>query len=75
MQSGIWRDTYGNPKAHDTSVRGIAVDPLNQIVLTGSSDRNVKFWKFKNDQSYKPLTVITMDEPISFFVLIMKVQC
>ncbi|EEZ98071.1 WD repeat-containing protein 36 [Tribolium castaneum] len=66
MQSGIWRDSYGAPKAHDASVRGVTTDPLNQMTISGSSDCKIKFWKFKN-KGANPLTVLTLDEPISFF--------
>ncbi|XP_074033556.1 WD repeat-containing protein 36 [Leptinotarsa decemlineata] len=66
MQSGIWRDSYGNPKAHDGYVRGVATDGLNQIVITGSSDSLIKFWRFKN-KGTDPLTILTLEEPVSFF--------
>lgn len=46
MQSGKWRDSYGNP-AHSTSVRGVACDSLNQIAVTGSNECDLKFWNFK----------------------------
>lgn len=48
MQSGIWRDSYGEKKAHECPVRGVASDALNQIVITGGSDCQVKFFTFKN---------------------------
>lgn len=57
MQSGIWRGTYGTPKAHDSSVRGVMVDPLNQITISGSSDCKIKFWKFKNKGEYLKITL------------------
>ncbi|XP_076347675.1 WD repeat-containing protein 36 [Tachypleus tridentatus] len=47
IQSGIHRESYGKDKAHDASVRGISTDGLNQIVISGASDRFLKFWKFK----------------------------
>lgn len=66
MQSGIWRDSYGTPKAHDSSVRGVTTDSLNQLTISGSSDCKIKFWKFKN-KGADPVTTLTLDEPISFF--------
>lgn len=48
VQSGLWRDSYGEPKGHDTAVRGVSSDNLNQIVISGGSDSRIKFWKFNN---------------------------
>ncbi|KAK2156514.1 hypothetical protein LSH36_211g01051 [Paralvinella palmiformis] len=50
IQSGIHRGTYGNPTAHKGSVRGIAIDGLNQTTVTGGADQYVRFWKFKSKQ-------------------------
>lgn len=47
MQSGIWRNQYGDPKAHKGPVRGIATDVLNQVTVTGGSDNVINFWPFK----------------------------
>ncbi|CAH1373221.1 unnamed protein product [Tenebrio molitor] len=66
MQSGLWRDTYGNPKAHDSSARGVVTDTLNQLTISGGSDCKIKFWKFKN-KGTSPLSTLTLEEPISFF--------
>ncbi|KAG5882141.1 hypothetical protein JTB14_005970 [Gonioctena quinquepunctata] len=66
MQSGIWRDSYGNPKAHDGYLRGLATDSLNQIVISGGSDCKIKFWRFKN-KGTDALTVLKVEEPVSFF--------
>lgn len=49
IQSGLHRASYGKPKAHDTEVRGIVTDNLNQMVITGGSDCFIKFWNFKNE--------------------------
>lgn len=46
IQSGIHRGTYGEPTAH-TFVRGVYVDTLNQIMISGGSDTFLKFWNFK----------------------------
>nr|XP_020635660.1 WD repeat-containing protein 36 [Pogona vitticeps] len=47
MQSGIHRGRYGKEKAHDGSIRGVAVDGLNQFTITAGSEGLIKFWKFK----------------------------
>lgn len=36
--------------AHDGSVRGVAVDGLNQRAITGGADCLIKFWKFKSKE-------------------------
>ncbi|KAH9489302.1 WD repeat-containing protein 36 [Bulinus truncatus] len=50
MQSGQHRGSYGNPTAHDCTVRGIAADALNQKVVTAGADGSICFWKFKNKE-------------------------
>lgn len=47
IQSGLHRDTYGVPRAHNTPVRGVTADSLNNIVVTAGSDAAIKFWSFK----------------------------
>ncbi|CAC5374475.1 UTP21 [Mytilus coruscus] len=47
LQSAIHRGCYGETIAHNCSVRGIAIDGLNQITITAGLDGEVKFWKFK----------------------------
>ncbi|KAJ8984723.1 hypothetical protein NQ317_004987 [Molorchus minor] len=66
MQSGLWRDAYGKPKAHERPTRGVATDSLNQITITGDSEGNIKFWRFKN-KGTDCWSSLTLDEPISFF--------
>ncbi|CAG9815275.1 unnamed protein product [Phaedon cochleariae] len=66
MQSGAWRDSYGNSKVYDSPIRGVGTDSLNQIVITGGDDHKIKFWRFKN-KGTDPLTIITLEEPICFF--------
>ncbi|KAK5650664.1 hypothetical protein RI129_001693 [Pyrocoelia pectoralis] len=66
IQSGLWRDGYGTPKAHEGCVRGIATDSLNQITISGGSDAKIQFWKFKNKGSL-PLTTLSLAESASFF--------
>lgn len=47
IQSGLHRNSYGTPQAHKGPVRGVAVDSLNQIIISGGRDGYVKFWYFK----------------------------
>ncbi|XP_061479842.1 WD repeat-containing protein 36 [Rhineura floridana] len=47
MQSGIHRGRYGKEKAHEGSIRGLAVDGLNQLTITTGSEGLIKFWNFK----------------------------
>ncbi|OWK09540.1 hypothetical protein Celaphus_00005971 [Cervus elaphus hippelaphus] len=48
MQSGIHRGSFGRDQAHKGSVRGVAVDGLNQLTITAGSEGVLKFWNFKN---------------------------
>lgn len=66
VQSGMWRGSYGTSIAHSGAVRGVATDKLGKILITGGSDRNLKFWLF---QHYgKPcLSRKKLDDSISFF--------
>ncbi|XP_036165773.1 WD repeat-containing protein 36 isoform X2 [Myotis myotis] len=48
MQSGIHRGRFGEDQAHKGSVRGVAVDGLNQLTITTGSEGLLKFWNFKN---------------------------
>lgn len=66
IQSGIWRGSYGIPAAHKGPVRGVAIDPLNQIVTTGGSDALIRFWDFKNSEK-PPLTILDIKEAVAFF--------
>ncbi|XP_069748854.1 WD repeat-containing protein 36 [Narcine bancroftii] len=50
IQSGIHRGRYGQDKTHDSQIRGVAVDGLNQLTITAGGDKLVKFWKFKSKQ-------------------------
>ncbi|NXE27907.1 WDR36 protein, partial [Ardeotis kori] len=47
MQSGIHRGHYGKERAHEGAIRGVAVDGLNQLIITAGSEGLIKFWKFK----------------------------
>ncbi|KAB0802314.1 hypothetical protein PPYR_04500 [Photinus pyralis] len=66
IQSGLWRDSYGTPNAHEGCVRGITTDSLNQITISGGSDAKIQFWKFKNKGSMA-VSVLSLSEPVSFF--------
>jgi len=52
MQSGLFRQTYecdelSEHRAHDGPVTGVSVDELDIVLITGGSDRCLKFWNFK----------------------------
>lgn len=49
IQSGLYRGEYkhGDHPAHKNPVRGVASDSLNQQVITGDREGNLKFWRFK----------------------------
>lgn len=64
IQSGIEREQYGRP-AHASAVTGVAVDGLNQLVITGEQKGEVKFWPFKD--AAEPLHSIELGEGINFF--------
>lgn len=46
IQSGLHRGTFGEPIAHKF-VRGVYVDALNQVTVSGGSEIYLKFWNFK----------------------------
>ncbi|KOX73225.1 WD repeat-containing protein 36 [Melipona quadrifasciata] len=65
MQSGLHRASYGTDKgAHQGPVRGVMVESLNQIVITGGRDAFIKFWSFK--PKIEPLAKMTLDEPVEW---------
>ncbi|XP_044756628.1 WD repeat-containing protein 36 [Coccinella septempunctata] len=66
IQSGIWKENYGSEYAHDSPVRGVAVDQLNQVTVTGSTKGELTFWRFKCNGS-KPLQNLHLEESINFF--------
>lgn len=67
IQSGLLRDTYGKDKAHDGAVRGVVADELNQFVLTGSSDRFIKWWFFNTNLRTKEVKKMELEDGVSFF--------
>lgn len=64
IQSGIHRGSYGGI-AHNGSVRGVAVDGLNKIIVTGGSDQHIRFWNFKGTTD-KAIQVIRLNESVAF---------
>ncbi|XP_065216967.1 WD repeat-containing protein 36 [Planococcus citri] len=66
IQSGILRGSYGSPRAHEAAVTGVAVNNLNQLLITGSRDTKVKFWPFRRPE--KPfLYQINLTDSVTFF--------
>ncbi|CAH1774831.1 unnamed protein product, partial [Owenia fusiformis] len=66
MQSGLHRGEYGQPQAHEGSIRGVAIDALNQQTITAASDCTIKFWKFKQKTL---LGTLTLDSPVALIHL------
>ncbi|XP_074612173.1 WD repeat-containing protein 36-like [Acropora palmata] len=66
IQSGIHRGCLGTPKAHQSQVRGVAIDGLNQQVMTAGADCKLKFWNFK---AKKLLYNLTFEIPITQILL------
>ncbi|XP_030624689.1 WD repeat-containing protein 36 [Chanos chanos] len=50
MQSGLHRGQYGADRAHAGPVRGVAVDGLNQVMVSVGADGLLKMWKFKSKE-------------------------
>ncbi|KAM3874000.1 WD repeat-containing protein 36 [Diretmus argenteus] len=48
MQSGFHRGCYGDGTAHGGAVRGVAVDALNQLMVSVGSDCLLKTWHFSS---------------------------
>ncbi|RMX43865.1 hypothetical protein pdam_00022852 [Pocillopora damicornis] len=44
IQFGIHRGSLREPKAHNGQVRGVAIDNINQQVMTTGADCKLKFW-------------------------------
>lgn len=44
IQFGIHRGSLREPKAHNAQVRGVAIDNINQQVMTTGADCKLKFW-------------------------------
>lgn len=67
IQSGIHRQTYGGKKvAHQTAVRGVYSDCLNQMVISGDSDGHLRFWNFTGNTNL-PQSKLTLSSGITMF--------
>eukprot|EP00795_Rhopilema_esculentum_P000788 gene788-10517_t len=68
LQSGIHRGSFieANNKAHIKSVKGVVTDSANLLVVSGSSDKTIKYWDFK---SHKFISSQELEFPIRQLVL------
>lgn len=57
IQSGLLRGTCGDPIAHDGGVSDLVTDGLNQYVVSGGEDQELKWWRMKDCQFIKGLTL------------------
>lgn len=55
IQSSIFRGTFGNPTAHSDAVRGVVTDGLNQFVVSGGQEGELRFWRMKDNKGVKKL--------------------
>ncbi|KAH8035607.1 hypothetical protein HPB51_007842 [Rhipicephalus microplus] len=62
IQSGIHRMTYGKELAHEGSVRGVASDALNQVVVTAGADSYLRFWAFRDGRR---LSEVALSAPVA----------
>ena len=53
---------YHYVEAHKGAVRGVAMDALNQVVISGGADCQLRFWHFKTK---KLITSLSMDSQIA----------
>lgn len=68
IQSGIHRARYGGDKvAHSHPVRGVHCDGLNQTVVSGDSEGNLKFWHFSPPNVKHPHSRLVLNEGICLF--------
>ncbi|RWS24154.1 WD-repeat protein-like protein [Leptotrombidium deliense] len=65
VQSGIYRGSYGKDTAHDGAIQGVVSDSLNQLVVSGGVDGNIKFWRFKGEF----LSSLNFDSSISQIIM------
>ncbi|CAL4061911.1 unnamed protein product, partial [Meganyctiphanes norvegica] len=66
IQSGIFRGTFGNPTAHEDAVRGVVTDGLNQFVISGGQEGELRFWRLKDNKGVKK---ISLDSGIAKMIL------
>ncbi|XP_076062093.1 WD repeat-containing protein 36 [Oratosquilla oratoria] len=55
VQSGIYKGSYGKETAHEDAVRGVVADGMNQVVVSGGQDGDLKWWKLKSFAHVKTL--------------------
>lgn len=68
IQSGIHRARYGGEScAHSHPVRGVHSDELNQTVVTGDSEGNLKFWHFSAPKIKHPYARLSLAEGVCMF--------
>lgn len=67
IQSGIHRMQYGSPAHKKSTVRGIASDQLNQMVISGACDGTIKFWNFNSGT--EPFSTISLDYGVMLFTM------
>ncbi|XP_055532971.1 WD repeat-containing protein 36 isoform X2 [Wyeomyia smithii] len=66
IQSGIHRASYGKPPAHESNVRGVTIDNLNQFIVSGGADGFMKWWHFKHNVN-QAVFCLQLSEPILLF--------
>lgn len=62
IQSGIFRQTYesnevSEHRAHNGTVRGLTVDGLDIVLISGGSDSKLRIWNFKTGTLFKTIDV------------------
>ncbi|XP_045623535.2 WD repeat-containing protein 36 [Procambarus clarkii] len=62
IQSGILRGTFGTPVAHDGGVRDVVTHGLNQYVVSGGQEGELRWWRMKDCRGIK---ILKMEESIS----------
>lgn len=70
IQSGIHRCSYGVKTAHKGAVRGVAVDSLNQYVISGCNAALLKVWRFKPERGTGVSKSILFYSCISFSIML-----
>ena len=53
IQSGIFRGSFGKPSAHSEAVMGVVIDGLNQFVLSGGQEGEIRWWRLKDCRGVK----------------------
>ncbi|KAF8772052.1 WD repeat-containing protein 36-like [Argiope bruennichi] len=66
IQSGMHRGSFGKETAHEGNVRGVAIDGFNQMVISGGTDKLLKFWKFKD---HSEIAIMEVEQGVSKVVL------